>query len=241
MSGSLRNILEELPGGNLVLRAYRWLKFSVYFRFIKQPEDLFTEYYEQKIWGEEESDSGPGSTLSFTEKLRAELPGVLKSYEIENILDAPCGDFNWMNKVLDEVDLEYTGGDIVQPLIESNISNYESEHIRFMKLDVTKDELPEADLWFCRDCLIHLSNRDVKKALLNFLDSEIPLLLTTTYPESKQNKNIATGDHRFLNLGLPPFNFPEAEIYLDDWTEGFPVKKMGLWKKEHIKEVIQAI
>jgi hypothetical protein len=35
------------------------------------------------------------------------------------MLDAPCGDFNWMKEV-DLSAVHYTGGDIVEPLVNSN-------------------------------------------------------------------------------------------------------------------------
>ena len=91
--------------------------------------------------------------------------------------------------------------------------------------------MPDADVWMCRDCLFHFSDRNIWRALQNFLQSDINYLLTTTFPESTENRNIATGDFRPLNLELPPFSFPSPIAQLDDWIEGHPVKKLALWER----------
>jgi hypothetical protein len=71
----------------------------------------FTDIYHKNIWENEESVSGPGSTLEYT--VRDALPTVLDTYSIKTIFDAPCGDFNWMKYVVKGTNIKYTGGDIV--------------------------------------------------------------------------------------------------------------------------------
>lgn len=234
----MRKFVEKQPGGKFLISLYKKWKFNVYYKHIKGKEALFTDYFFKRVWGEVESASGPGSTVSYTQPLRKELPKLLKELKVEKILDAPCGDFNWFHLMADEIELDYIGGDIVKPLIEQNKDRFSGNSYEFIHLDITKDPLPQSDIWFCRDCLIHFSDHDIKKALEAFLESEIPYLLTTSYTDSEKNENIATGGHRFLNLELAPFNFPKPVQYLDDWVEGFPVKKMGLWKREMIREAI---
>jgi len=128
----------------------------------------------------------------------------------------------------------YLGGDIVSSLIQKNMQQLKGAHTDFFQIDITRDALPEKDLWICRDCLLHFSDNDIFKAIRNFLNSRIPYLLTTTYTESPKNKNIPTGAHRFLNLELPPFNFCKPLFYIEDWIEGHPVKKLGLWEKDRL-------
>ena len=59
-------------------------------------EGVFTEVYQELGWSKRqmESVSGTGSTLENTEILRSELPKVCKKYDINNIVDIACGDFN---------------------------------------------------------------------------------------------------------------------------------------------------
>ena len=62
-------------------------------------EEVFTKYYEDQLWGSEESVSGCGSTIANTEELRTTLPQLLADLNVSTLLDVPCGDFNWMSKV----------------------------------------------------------------------------------------------------------------------------------------------
>ncbi len=241
MLNKLKNGLEKLPGGNSILKLYKKVKFSIYYPLIRGKEQLFTDYYFLGNWtgGGEESRSGAGSTVSYTEPIRNQLPSLISELKIDTLLDAPCGDFNWFRLLIDEIDISYIGGDTVEPMIEKNRKEFSGEKVTFQHLDITRDSLPNADIWFCRDCLIHFSNKDIKRAMRAFLESDIPYLLTTTYSGSKVNKNILTGEHRFLNLELAPFNFCTPVTYIDDWVEGFPVKKMGLWRKDQIEDSIR--
>jgi len=43
--------------------------------------------------------SGNGSELDAVENLIKELPLLLKKYNIKIIIDAPCGDYNWMKNL----------------------------------------------------------------------------------------------------------------------------------------------
>jgi hypothetical protein len=54
-------------------------------------ESMFTGIYEHHLWPEEETRSGEGSTLSYTEKFRTELPKLFEQFNITSVLDAPCG------------------------------------------------------------------------------------------------------------------------------------------------------
>ena len=69
---------------------------------IVSTEAAFTTIFKYKLWGNEESISGPGSGLKYTENLRKELAKLIKDYAIGTIFDAPCGDFYWMKHVLRE-------------------------------------------------------------------------------------------------------------------------------------------
>lgn len=237
MKTFLKKIISALPWSGKFFVLYRKVKLKFYYGLIKGKKELFSDYYSMNNWGSEESVSGSGSTLSYTESLRTVLPQLFANLNIKSILDAPCGDMNWFSHVLEEYPIEYKGGDIVPALIAQHQQNFNRPNISFFQLDITKDHLPEADMWLCRDCLIHFPNKDIFKALNNYLSSNIPYLLTTSYTESDSNTNIITGLHRYLNLELPPFFFQKPQLYLNDWVEGYPVKKLGLWRREDVEEV----
>jgi hypothetical protein len=196
-------------------------------------EATFTPFYTENRWADSESASGPGSTLTRTSKLRNELPGLLKEIGARTLIDAPCGDFNWMK----DTDLgveQYIGVDIIPDLIARNQNLYGNDQRRFALLDLTRDKLPQVDVILCRDCFIHFSYRHIAAALKNFKRSRSTYLLTNTYPAWQQNADIRTGDFRQINLLLPPFNFPPP---LRDIDEKYPEeaqkffgKTLGLWK-----------
>ena len=196
-------------------------------------ESTFAPFYAENRWGDEESVSGPGSSLTRTAKLRRELPGLLQEIGVRTLLDAPCGDFNWMKDT--QLDLEqYIGADIIPDLIARNSELYGNDETQFLLLDLTRDELPRADVILCRDCLIHFSYRHIAAAIKNFKRSGSTYLLTNSYPAWGRNENTRTGDFRPLNLTLPPFNFPPpiSQIHekVPEDAARFFGKILGLWK-----------
>jgi hypothetical protein len=181
-------------------------------------------------------NSGVGSDLEATRAVSVALPGVIESLSVRSMLDIPCGDFAWMRQV-DIGAATYLGADIIRELILSHERLHGRNDRRFVVLDIVADDLPQADLIMCRDCLVHLSYRLIRKAVRNIRRSRSTYLLTTTFPEHP-NSDIVTGNWRPLNLCRPPFNFP-APIQLIN--EGHPPpygdKSLGLWQISGIPEV----
>ena len=66
---------------------------------LTNPETIFTDIYKKNAWGGKESISGRGSDANQTQVLIQELPDFLKKFKISKLLDIPCGDFAWMEKV----------------------------------------------------------------------------------------------------------------------------------------------
>jgi hypothetical protein len=189
-------------------------------------EDIFLDIYTNNSWDDPESASGHGSTLARTEVIRSELPNLLESVGAKSLLDAPCGDFNWLRHV-DLGDIEYTGADVVTEIIVRNRRMYGGERRNFVVLDITSDALPNVDVILCRDCLIHLSFEHIQAAVDNFKASGSTFLLTTTQTTVWENTNTQTGGWRPLNLLLPPFNFPEPlRLVLENDDLG---KCLGMW------------
>lgn len=196
-------------------------------------KSTFAPFYTENRWGDEESLSGPGSSLTRTAKLRSELPVLLKEVGTRTLLDAPCGDFNWMKETHLGVE-HYIGADIIPDLIARNHELYGNNQTHFALLDLTRDKLPRADVILCRDCFIHFSYRHIAAAVKNFKRSGSAYLLTNSYPAWRQNENIRTGDFRPINLTLHPFNFPPPLTQLHEKRPEeearFFGKILGLWK-----------
>lgn len=229
-----RRSLERTALGRSLLRRYRERHEHQRNESLGHAQAVFTHHFETRAWNNDESLSGPGSTLQYTENIRKELPILVDRLGVTRILDAPCGDFNWFQAIPWTRSITYQGGDIVPALVAQNQSRYGQAGREFSHLDITRDPLPPADLWLCRDCLFHLSNEDIHRALQNFLRSGIPYLLTSTHPGCDVIRDIPTGSFRLLNLCLPPFRLGPPVLELEDWIEGFPERRLSLWRREDI-------
>lgn len=203
----------------------------------RSPEQVFTSYYEQNYWANDESRSGPGSSDAETAVVRQRLPQILREIGATSMLDIPCGDFEWMRKV-DLGGVHYTGADIVSAMIERNIERFRSPKVEFARLDLVNDPLPRHDLVLCRDCLFHLNLYEGTKALKNIKKSGASYLLTTTHPSDRQNSDIHTGGYRALDLTKWPYNLPEPiEMIMErpNAKEADANKALGLWRIDAIE------
>ena len=100
--------------------------------------DIFEMIYNENYWGD--NKSGPGSTLSATKAISIFIQDVIVRFQINSILDLGCGNFEWMNGIIQKFDIYYLGGDIVEELIERNKDKYENNNISFYSCDMTKDK-----------------------------------------------------------------------------------------------------
>lgn len=209
-----------------------------------EPEQVFRDIYRRRHWTGSESASGAGAGLDQTQDLRRSLPLLLTELGVATMLDLPCGDYGWMRTVELPV-TRYIGADllpeVVQPLAAAFGAAFGDERREFRVLDLTCDPLPPADLLFCRDCLVHLSYADIRRALGNVVGSGIPYLLTTTFPGAEANEDIVTGDWRVLDLERAPFRLPAPMRILNEGcTEGgrmFADKSLGLWRSEDLRDL----
>ena len=200
-------------------------------------QDVFTHVYESTAWGSRESGSGTASELRATGNVREWLPDVLSRLRATSLLDAPCGDWNWMQHVdLSGLD-EYYGVDIVRPAIEQNAAKFGGPHRHFAVADLTRDTLPQADAILCRDTLVHVSYQDAAKILADFAATGATWLLLNTYPEVSRNRNQFTG-HRWrrLNFRLEPFGFPEPLEMMPDGGDVDP-SQLSVWRLQELPPV----
>jgi SAM-dependent methyltransferase len=199
---------------------------------------VFINIKETHYWNSVESVSGDGSELSVTIDLRKGLEEIIRENKIKSMLDIPCGDFNWMKEV-NLKGLDYIGADIVPSLVLKNKEQFSSNKISFKELDLITSKLPQVDLIFCRDCLVHLSYKDIYKALKNIKSSKSKYVLLTSFVKTDKNKDISTGEWRKLNLGMSPFflgkplNVIDEKYYEKEMK--YADKSMCLWRVKDIK------
>lgn len=187
-----------------------------------------------------ETVSGGGSTIKNTQDVRKFLPEVIEQYGIQSMFDAPCGDRNWIKTLdFDDLGCTYQGGEIVAEIV----SDIDMESVTVF--DIRSDDPPKVDLWFCRDCLFHLSESDIRQAIQNmvFDNQNFKYCMITSHINNetnrndKRNKNINTGEFRVLifeefdNFGLGE----PIEIFYDDY-DGPLKRNMLLFDLESIRE-----
>lgn len=194
-------------------------------------DERFSRIYETNLWGCGESVSGLGSAVDETATIRMEIPALIRRLGASSLLDIPCGDFGWLSQT--DLDVDYTGADIVQDLVDRNQALHGCSFRRFRRLDVITDQLPCVDIVLCRDCLVHLSFANAQTALRNLRRSGSLWLLTTTFLEHETNDDIQDGDWRMLNLERAPFHLsPPQAVIIEGCTEAggaYADKALGLW------------
>ena len=197
------------------------------------PAEIFSDYARSNKWGDKDSLSGKGSNLEATAEVRKFLPALLRELGATSMVDVPCGDFFWMRHV-DLTGIDYLGGDIVPDLIQANRQTHARPGIAFQVVDLISGPVPKADVIFVRDCLVHLSHDHVQAALCNIAQSGATWLLTTTFPDTPTNEDIATGEWRAIDLTKPPFNLPQPERLVAEGQAHLKGqrsdKMLGLWR-----------
>jgi len=195
--------------------------------------------------------SGKGSTLENTERLRNALPGLFKKYKVKTFVDAPCGDWHWMQHV-NLKGIKYIGADVSSLRIEENIEKYSDKGREFLHLDITSDPLPDGDIFLCRDCLFHLKTWLRWEFFRNFSNSNNRYLLTTVV-QTPRNRNLrVNAKFAAFNPMVEPFNFPKPRVFIpessDDLTlemmteetDGFRHRASCLWSRKQVSDAVKA-
>jgi SAM-dependent methyltransferase len=198
----------------------------------------FRRIHDSNLWGASESTSGLGSEMDATAALRLELPRLLARLRVSSLLDAPCGDGGWINTA--GLALRTIGVDIVPALVERLQARAAAGEIsgEYRLADITRDCLPRCDAILCRDCLVHLSLANIRRAVSNFKRSGATWLIATTFPGWQTNHDCEDGDWRALNFERAPFNWGvPVELLNENCTEaggGWRDKSLGVWRLAEI-------
>ncbi len=220
----------------------------------EQSKQTFSSIYDNYGFGSTESRSGPGSTLGETKNLRLKIENLIKNKDIKSVTDFPCGDLNWIKEIFSSIE-SYTGCDIVDKCIESNKQNFPDKN--FKCLDLATDEIPEADLLIVRDVIGHQPLEVGAQMIKNILSSNCKYLLSTTWAKrnneywskceegdvDRQNEGVDFGRFYPVNLMAEPFNFPDAELYLEEdvRVDNFEIgnrKTLALWDLSKIRSSV---
>ena len=202
---------------------------------------VFEHHAEKNFWGNAESVSGDGSTLAYTHNLRDQLTRFLRDFRVVSMFDAPCGDFNWMQAVDVPAGFDYLGGDIVDALIARSRDRHGRAGRRFVKFDIVADQFPDADLWFCRDCLFHLPQAAILAALRGFAGSRVGFLMTTTHLNVSDfdNTDVSAGGFRLIDLYKPPYRLPREVLFrIADYVFPYPQRELCVWSRTQVQAAL---
>jgi hypothetical protein len=182
-------------------------------------EEVFTNIYETKYWGDSEFYSGPGSEVFY---LKDNYVPFLKQFILDNsiksIVDLGCGNFKCGPLVYDDLDISYTGYDTYKKMIEHNSNKYSLSKYTFAHLDFynNKEQIISGDLCILKDVLQHWS-LDTIYIFLDYLVESKKfkyILLCNCSGQSVDNTNIQTGDFRFLSSDyLPLKKYNPKKVY----------------------------
>jgi SAM-dependent methyltransferase len=165
------------------------------------------------VSGLPETPCGYGSTIAATSTLRDNLRPLLDRLGITSLLDAPCGDFNWLATV-DLEGVSYIGVDASPDNLAAARARAPGRDFRFA--DIVRDPLPTADAVLCRDFLQHLPTAMAVEALENITLSATGWILATSH-DNRVNGDIAVpGGFRPLNLQAAPFWWPAPVESIED-------------------------
>ena len=209
------------------LRKFYVSKFSNFF-FSKEKirKNAFRHIYLSNHWQNyfkldlQKSRSGPGSNLNYTSDMSRELEKFFAEKNIKTILDIGCGDFIWMNLLLNKYYNydKYLGLDIVDELIKNNNLKYSNDKISFKTFDLVKDDIPKGfDIILIRDVFIHLKNEQIINFLNLLKNLDIKFFGVTSTPSLKKNNELkAVGRYRDINIEIEPFNLKNFLHKIDE-------------------------
>ena len=144
----------------------------------------------------------------------------IDKFNINSILDIPCGDFLWMNQVMKiRPEIRYQGIDIVNQIIKNNKNKYIHKNIEFECEDILNFKTDKKfDLLLMRDFFIHINNSEIQIILDKIKKWNINYFASESYSVEK-NFDVLTGKHRKINLKINPFNLSNPIYSFNDFEK----------------------
>lgn len=181
----------------------------------KSAEDVFTDIYLQGKWGKGDTPffSGTGSIEETYRPYIQFMQDFIRKHQIKTVVDLGCGDFRVGRHLAQQPDLNYTGCDIVRPLIEYNQKTFGNANIQFLQRNMITDELPDGDLCIIRQVFQHLSNDSILKVLPK-LKKYRYVVIADAQPDMDKQK---------INRDIPNFSGTRAVVHGTGlWLESSP-------------------
>jgi hypothetical protein len=177
-------------------------------------EQIFTNVYENKIWGDNQKNeyngsSGGGSEIDYNENTYVPfLKKFIKDHNIQHIVDFGCGDFKCGKLIYDDLDIRYTGYDVYKKIIDYNSKQYSLPKYSFTHLDFcnNKESIMNGDMCILKDVIQHWSLDNI----YHFLDYLVEnkkfkyILICNCCHQNQDNTDISNGNFRPLSCHYFP-------------------------------------
>lgn len=179
--------------------------FALESSFVQDESSLvrekFEDVYSRGGWGG--FGSGPGSLPHNARPYVEFVANLLQRHSVRTVVDIGCGDWEmWPAGTFDGID-KYVGFDIVESVLESNRTAFQSSRYAFHVADATRISLPPSGLLLCKEVLQHLPNVEVRR----FLESAIRAYRIVVVCDDiwiGSNSCWRRGARRLLNLFTSP-------------------------------------
>lgn len=183
-----------------------------------------------------ETACGKGSTLASTEYLRSRLTGMIVTLGGGVLIDAPCGDCNWIAKTVLPV-TRYIGVDSSTEHLARARDNLIGWGVPYdlilVDLLSPTSMLPTADIVICRDFLQHVPNASLFVAIRSLLTSGADWIMITSH-EGGSDDDVELGGFRPLDLTKAPLCLPPPTMEIADGSG----RSLGVWSGAVLMEAV---
>ena len=187
------------------------------------PIDIFTNIYENRVWGNNEhleysGSSGDGSYLEKNAEYISFVKTFIKDKEIKTVVDLGCGDWKCGSALYDDLSINYTGYDAYEKIITFNKKAHGSSKYTFAHMDFLNNPglITSADVCIIKDVLQHWP----LESIYNFLDcittsGKFKYIIVTNCRWQKQdNTQIQMGEFRPLSKDFLPLKKYKFQLVL---------------------------
>lgn len=193
-------------------------------------ELVFTQIYENTIWGNNRNSSyrgssGGGSDIEYNRTTYVPLvKEFIRQKGIKTVVDLGCGDFRCGPLLYEDLDVLYTGYDAYSKVVDYNSTQHLAPKYTFKHLDFCnkKVEVGKADLCILKDVLQHWPLKDIYTILDYFVETKQfkYILITNCCTNAIDNTDIPMGQWRSLSSTcLPLKKYEPKRLYTYDTKE----------------------
>jgi len=207
-------------------------------------EEVFTDIYESKIWGDDNNDayngsSGRGSDIEFNKYTYVPfLKKFITDNQIKSIVDLGCGSFTCGKLIYNDLDILYTGYDAYAKVIEKNSNEYLLPKYSFIHLDFynNKEKIINGDICILKDVIQHWSLDNI----YTFLDYLLEykkfkyILICNCSNQLEHDTNIQNGNFRPLSCDYLPLKKYNSRKLYNYHSKEISVIEVFAYKEESI-------